>query len=83
MFNGSQLESNQTYYSISKGHPAVNKQYRELRNLLENAGFVLVKDGNHVIFEKEGKTICVTKNVRDPKRLFKKALGQWKSSPIV
>lgn len=60
----------------------IMKQYRELKKLLENEGFVLVKDGNHCLYEKGGKTICVTKNVRDAKTLFRKALGQWRQQTI-
>ena len=58
----------------------MNKNFRELKKMLENEGFVLAKDGNHVIFEKEGKTVCVTKNVRNPSMLFKRALGQFRKA---
>lgn len=54
----------------------MNKNFRELRKNLESVGFKLIKDGEHCLFKRDGKIICVTKNVRDPKRLFRKALGQ-------
>ena len=53
------------------------KEFRVLNKKLKKAGFVLVKEGNHLIYEKDGKTICVTKNVRDANTLFNKAIGQW------
>jgi len=54
----------------------MNKNFRELRKMLEKEGFVLIKDGEHCIFKRNDKTVCVTKNVRNPKILFHKALGQ-------
>lgn len=53
------------------------KGFRQIDKKLRDAGFVLVKDGNHVIYSKEGKTICVTRNVKNADKLFKKALTQW------
>jgi len=55
----------------------MNKNFRIISKKLKNAGFVPRGNGNHVIFEKDGITICVTKNIRDPNKLYKKALGQW------
>lgn len=53
--------------------------FRIVKKALEKQGFVIVKDGNHVIFSKQGHTVCVTKNVRNPQGLIKKALKQWKN----
>lgn len=53
------------------------KNFRIISKKLKDAGFSQRGDGNHVLFEKNGVTICVTKNVRDPNKLFKKAIGQW------
>jgi predicted RNA binding protein YcfA (HicA-like mRNA interferase family) len=60
----------------SKRGNKMQKEFRELKSMLEKSGFILIKDGNHCLFSKNGKTVTVTKNVRDPKRLFKKILGQ-------
>lgn len=68
-------KENKCITMIEKGE-SMNKNFRELRKMLEKEGFILIKDGNHCIFERNSKTICVTKNVRDPKRLFHKALNQ-------
>ena len=56
----------------------MNKNFRVIVKLLKKEGFTQRTDGNHCIFEKEGATICITKNIRDPQKLFKKAMGQWR-----
>lgn len=53
------------------------KGFRKLDKMLRKEGFELVKDGNHVIYGKGGETICVTRNVKNADKLFKKALTQW------
>ena len=54
------------------------KEFKKLHKLLKKAGFSLVKDGNHAIYEKDGKTICVTKNIKNANTIFNKAMGQWR-----
>ena len=56
------------------------KNYRILQKMLEQHGFVLVKDGNHPIFSKNGKTVLVTKNIRDPKTIFKRTVKYYEQS---
>jgi hypothetical protein len=54
----------------------MKKEFRELKKMLENEGFIMIKEGEHCIFNRNGKNVTITKNVRDPKRLFRKAMGQ-------
>jgi trimethylamine:corrinoid methyltransferase-like protein len=56
------------------------KNYRILKVMLENVGFELYKDGNHTIFRKDGVTVLVTKNIRNPEMVFKKTIKYYEQS---
>jgi predicted RNA binding protein YcfA (HicA-like mRNA interferase family) len=53
------------------------KNYRILKSMLEKNGFELQKDGSHPIFKKNGVTVLVTKNIRNPEMVFKKTVKYY------
>jgi len=56
------------------------KNYRILKAMLEKVGFELYKDGNHPIYRKDGVTVLVTKNIRNPEMVFKKTIKYYEQS---
>jgi predicted RNA binding protein YcfA (HicA-like mRNA interferase family) len=51
------------------------KERRELEELLRKSGFQFVRDsGPHMVWIKDGTEVTVSKNVRDPKTLYKKTI---------
>ena len=48
--------------------------------MLEKVGFELYKDGNHPIYRKDGVTVLVTKNIRNPEMVFKKTIKYYEQS---
>lgn len=60
-----------------------DQERRILRKMLEDDGFTWVREsGPHDVFEKDKLTFSITKNVRNPRILFKKTQGNYNKAKV-
>lgn len=53
-----------------------HSEFRKLSKMLRKKGFILIRDKNHAIFERNGKQVSVSKNIRDPKTIYAKCVKE-------